>query len=108
MVTNPGGTSDPAIANTAKFALAFFTFDGTHIAATNSDKEPLADFAPARPGGCCAVRYRIRGDQSAHARGDDCFKCASARIAERSYHLWRRNREGCVCRSDRDRPINST
>jgi uncharacterized protein (TIGR03437 family) len=43
MVTNPGGTSDPAIANMAKFALAFFTFDGTHIAATNSYKEPPAD-----------------------------------------------------------------
>jgi len=49
-VTNSGGASDPAIANMSKFAPAFFTFDGTHIAATNSDNQPLGEFSPARPG----------------------------------------------------------
>ena len=50
-VTSSGVASDPVTVNLAKFAPSFFTFDGTHIAATDGANQPLTENSPARPGG---------------------------------------------------------
>lgn len=49
-VKNAAGTSDAVSVNMAKFAPSFFTFDGTHIAATDENNAPLTNGWTVEPG----------------------------------------------------------
>jgi uncharacterized protein (TIGR03437 family) len=50
VVSSGGVASDPAMVNMASVAPSFFTFDGTHIAATHADNSPISRVSPAKPG----------------------------------------------------------
>ncbi len=41
--------SDPVMVNMTAVAPSFFTFDGTHIAATHADNSPISQASPAKP-----------------------------------------------------------
>jgi uncharacterized protein (TIGR03437 family) len=50
IVSSGGVASDPVMVNMSAVAPSFFTFDGTHIAATHADNTPITQASPAKPG----------------------------------------------------------